>query len=238
MNVLTDTFDKNATETATSFVSVAETLLACSNTSVPSKAATREPYRAPYTAQDTHFLALQLLTGLLWGFVAVACMLIISRALASNWYRRMRLATNNSQGHKKERDHRHWLRPAFRFSGSLKRHLTLAPLVGTRRAQSSKLFGVFPTRLQTVFLAVYFIANVLWIILFEWSNPENFIWKQLRIRSGAMAAANMVPLIVLAARNDVLIPLLGIRFDTCNLFHRWIGTRILFLCCSSCSSTF
>ncbi len=38
-----------------------------------------------------------------------------------------------------------------------------------------------------------------------------------------MAMVNLVPLFLMAGRNNPLIKLLGISFDTFNLLHRWLG---------------
>lgn len=38
---------------------------------------------------------------------------------------------------------------------------------------------------------------------------------------------NMASLFVFSARNNPLIPLLGIPFDTFNLFHRWVGRIVV-----------
>ena len=36
-----------------------------------------------------------------------------------------------------------------------------------------------------------------------------------------------IPLFLLAGRNNPLIPLLGISFDTYNLMHRWFGRIVI-----------
>ncbi|KAL8946883.1 MAG: hypothetical protein Q9183_007849, partial [Haloplaca sp. 2 TL-2023] len=36
----------------------------------------------------------------------------------------------------------------------------------------------------------------------------------------------MMPLIIFAGRNNTLIPLLRVSFDTFNIFHRWIGRLV------------
>ena len=38
---------------------------------------------------------------------------------------------------------------------------------------------------------------------------------------------NMIPLILLVGRNNPLIWILGISFDTFNLIHRWIGRLVV-----------
>ena len=45
----------------------------------------------------------------------------------------------------------------------------------------------------------------------------------LRNRTGTMAVVNMIPLVVMAGRNNPLIPSLNLSYDTFNLIHRWFG---------------
>lgn len=69
----------------------------------------------------------------------------------------------------------------------------------------------------------YFILNLTYIILIDWLGPEQHVYSQIRKRSGTIAVANMILLYVMAARNNPLIRILNITFDTCNFVHRWIG---------------
>jgi hypothetical protein len=49
----------------------------------------------------------------------------------------------------------------------------------------------------------------------------------VRNRTGVLATVNMIPLFLMAGRNNPLIPLLGISFDTFNLLHRWLGRIVI-----------
>ena len=53
------------------------------------------------------------------------------------------------------------------------------------------------------------------------------VLAELRGRSGHLSVVNMVGLFLLAGRNNPLIPLLRVSFDTFNLFHRWIGRIVI-----------
>ncbi|KAH3214567.1 hypothetical protein KXV92_003589, partial [Aspergillus fumigatus] len=46
---------------------------------------------------------------------------------------------------------------------------------------------------------------------------------QLKYAAGHLAVMNSPVLVLSAGRNNPLIPLLGIPFDTFNLLHRWVG---------------
>lgn len=60
------------------------------------------------------------------------------------------------------------------------------------------------------------------------SNRNRYaICAEPRGRSGTLAVANMVPLVVFAGRNNPLIALLKISFDTFNLLHRWLGRIVV-----------
>ncbi|OIW29397.1 hypothetical protein CONLIGDRAFT_654007 [Coniochaeta ligniaria NRRL 30616] len=139
--------------------------------------------------------------------------------------RRRRQAAIILSDAEKGQDQKRWLYPYWTWTPSLKRSWTYAPLWKKRRASGAL---PLPTRLQFVFMASYFLLNLTYVILVDWSGSEHHIYPQLRKRSGTIAAANMVPLIVLAARNNPLIRILNISFDTCNFVHRWIG-RIMIL---------
>jgi hypothetical protein len=48
-----------------------------------------------------------------------------------------------------------------------------------------------------------------------------------RTRTGTMAVVNLLPLVVMAGRNNPLIKLLNVPFDTWNLLHRWFGRIVV-----------
>lgn len=107
-----------------------------------------------------------------------------------------------------------------------------APLFRTRHHREYKLssaigVGTLPSRLQTFFLAGYFAVNIGFCI---WRIDYSSYAKgstQLVSRSGIMAVINMIPLFVLAGRNNPIIKLTGISFDTMNLVHRWFGRIVV-----------
>lgn len=42
-------------------------------------------------------------------------------------------------------------------------------------------------------------------------------------RTGTMATVNLIPVVLMAGRNNPLIYLLQISYDTFNLLHRWLA---------------
>lgn len=123
---------------------------------------------------------------------------------------------------------RFFARPSYKFSW-VKKHILYAPLWSKRHNREFQLssavnVGTLPSRLQFLFLIGYFATNVAFAVVhipFAESAADGL--KQLRNRSGTLATVNMIPLFILAGRNNPLIPLLGISFDTMNLLHRWFG---------------
>ncbi|KAH7070507.1 ferric reductase like transmembrane component-domain-containing protein [Paraphoma chrysanthemicola] len=107
-----------------------------------------------------------------------------------------------------------------------------APLFRTRHHREFKMssaigVGTLPSRLQTFFLVGYFAVNVgfcCWKI--DYSNFSAGAGELLS-RSGIMAVINMIPLFLLAGRNNPIIKLTGISFDTMNLIHRWFGRIVI-----------
>ncbi|KAJ4361786.1 hypothetical protein N0V83_010727 [Neocucurbitaria cava] len=113
-----------------------------------------------------------------------------------------------------------------------KKHCLDAPLFRTRHHREFKLssaigIGTLPSRLQTFFLVGYFAVNVgfcVWKI--DYSSYSAGA-SELVSRSGIMAVMNMIPLFLLAGRNNPVIKLTGISFDTMNLIHRWFGRIVV-----------
>ncbi|EAT80746.2 hypothetical protein SNOG_11702 [Parastagonospora nodorum SN15] len=107
-----------------------------------------------------------------------------------------------------------------------------APLFRTRHHREFKLssaigVGTLPSRLQTFFLVGYLAVNIgfcVWRI--DYSSFSSGAGELLS-RSGIMAVINMIPLFLLAGRNNPIITLTGISFDTMNLIHRWFGRIVV-----------
>jgi hypothetical protein len=107
-----------------------------------------------------------------------------------------------------------------------------APLFRTRHHREFKMssavaVGTLPSRLQTFFLVGYFGVNIgfcIWRI--DYSSYSAGA-SELVSRSGIMAVMNMIPLFLLAGRNNPIIKLTGISFDTMNLVHRWLGRIVV-----------
>jgi hypothetical protein len=115
-----------------------------------------------------------------------------------------------------------------------KKHLLDAPLLRTRHHREFKVsnainVGTLPSRLQTLMLVGYFATNVgfcFWRINYK-NADYAAIAGELRNRSGVLSVMNMIPLFLLAGRNNPIIKLTGLSFDTMNLIHRWLGRIVI-----------
>ena len=107
-----------------------------------------------------------------------------------------------------------------------------APLWRTRHHREFKMssainVGTLPSRLQSFLLVGYFATNVgfcFWKIDYSSFSAGA---GELLSRSGIMSVMNMIPLFLLAGRNNPIIKLTGISFDTMNLVHRWFGRIVV-----------
>lgn len=115
----------------------------------------------------------------------------------------------------------------------IKQHLLYAPVGRRRHNREIKLsaatnFGTLPSRFQALFLVVFLAINIaLCVVSIDWDGARKEVLVQIRHRTGVLAVANMLPLFILAGRNNPLIPWLGMSFDTFNMIHRWFGRLVV-----------
>ncbi|KAF2403670.1 hypothetical protein EJ06DRAFT_287357 [Trichodelitschia bisporula] len=116
------------------------------------------------------------------------------------------------------------------WQGALKKHIFDAPLFRTRHHREFRLssainnVGTLPSRLETIWILSYVAVSVaLTVMNIKWGLGTVKVCEQVIKRTGFMAIMNMIPLFLIAGRNNPLIGLTGISFDTYNLIHRWLG---------------
>ncbi|KAL1982832.1 hypothetical protein VTN96DRAFT_832 [Rasamsonia emersonii] len=115
----------------------------------------------------------------------------------------------------------------------VKEHLVYAPLLRTRHNNEFKLggsinMGTVPGRLPTLIICGLFAMNLaLLLVDIPFSDPEQEVAGMLVGRAGTLTVINLFPLIFIAGRNNILIKLLGVSFDTFNLFHRWLARIVV-----------
>ena len=127
---------------------------------------------------------------------------------------------------------RYFARQSWKIS-FFKKHILYAPLFRKRHNREFQLstavnVGTLPTRLQFLFLTGYFLTNLVFCVVgIPYNASFATITGQIGNRTGTLAVVNMIPLFIMAGRNNPLIPLLGITFDTYNLLHRWFGRIVI-----------
>ncbi|KAI9832312.1 MAG: hypothetical protein M1826_001998 [Phylliscum demangeonii] len=116
---------------------------------------------------------------------------------------------------------------------AIKKHVLYAPLGKKRHNREIQLssainVGTLPSRFHTALLLSYLLSNVAYCVALNYSgHTKAQVLAQLRGRSGVLAVANMIPLFIMAGRNNPLIWMLKVSFDTYNLLHRWIGRMVV-----------
>ena len=122
-----------------------------------------------------------------------------------------------------------------------KRRLLYAPLFSRHHSKQMQIgrfkVGVLPTRFQSLLLAGIITMNITFSVYgMEWNGtppdnpmPQQTLLIHLRNRTGNLAVFNMIPLVLMASRNNPLIGWLGISFNSFNLLHRWFGRLVVYL---------
>lgn len=120
-----------------------------------------------------------------------------------------------------------WSRNQSAWWPFIQRHIAYAPLWKNRHNREIQLsaavnVGTIPSRYHTILLSLYFLSNVAYCFILDWSNEDKAaIVAELRGRAGVLAVVNLIPTVIFALRNNPLIPLLQVSYDTFNLLHRW-----------------
>ncbi|TQN70465.1 Ferric/cupric reductase transmembrane component B [Colletotrichum shisoi] len=115
----------------------------------------------------------------------------------------------------------------------MKKNVLYAPVLSKRHNREIQLssainVGTLPSRLQLLFLAGYLATNVAFCVInIPFAGSFAAAASELRNRTGTLAVVNMIPLFLMGGRNNPLIQMLGISFDTFNLLHRWFGRIVI-----------
>lgn len=131
-------------------------------------------------------------------------------------------------------DTQQYFRTPNRILRFIKQHLFYAPLFKKRHSRPVRAgpieLGNLPTRLQGLLIVGIIAMNVVLCVYgIEWHGPIVTKLKHFRNRSGTLAVVNLIPLVAMSGRNNPLIWLLNIPYDTFNLMHRWFGRIVVSL---------
>lgn len=109
-----------------------------------------------------------------------------------------------------------------------------APLFSKRHSSEFRPFkwlrmGTLPTRLEVHLMVIYFALNIIFIVAtIDWSEEVMGVKMHgLRNHSGTLGTANLILVVLTAGRNNPLIPLLNISFDSFNTMHRYLGRLVV-----------
>ena len=169
-----------------------------------------------------------------WTALTWAC--IIGVLLIYRWtfnlLHHVRRIANLNHGTTSDGKQRYFSIPDEKWA-KFKRSFIVAPLLRKRHHREFKLsaainVGTLPGRAQTFMLIGYLVMNVVTCVMhINWNEDTVTMLGDACDRTGTIAVLNMIPLFLLAGRNNPLIWLLGISFDTYNLLHRWIGRIVI-----------
>lgn len=157
--------------------------------------------------------------------LAVAVVLIFRVATRFRAHIRRLMSLNNDS-------QRYFIRPTQSWA-KLKKHGIYAPVFRTRHNREFRLssainMGTLPTRFQAFLLIGILAMNItLCTTSIAYPLPEEDVLGVIRNRTGTIAVVNMIPLFLMAGRNNPLIRILSVSFDTWNLLHRWLGRIVV-----------
>ncbi|KAJ8108566.1 hypothetical protein OPT61_g8083 [Boeremia exigua] len=106
-----------------------------------------------------------------------------------------------------------WRTDRYLISGLLKKHFLYAPLYGNRHSRESRASSTIA-------------SNAAYCLMLTGQLPVQRA-AGLRGRCGALATFNLIFTVLFALRNNPFIWILGISYDTFNLFHRWTARLVM-----------
>ncbi|ORY55674.1 ferric reductase like transmembrane component [Pseudomassariella vexata] len=195
-------------------------------------AASSNPTIAPYDhgLNGVNQTVNMLFRDMLWWSLGILALIILCIRLMEIVWSKLRQVMAMSVPAERQS---YWKHSQWSWMPSLKKHLVYAPLWNKRHNRELKLsqaisIGTLPSRLQSVILGIYLFSNFVYMFVVDWSKENMYSFlAEVRGRSGTLAAVNMVPLIIMAGRNNPLIGMLRVSFDTYNLLHRWMGRMVV-----------
>jgi len=130
-------------------------------------------------------------------------------------------------------DQKFWAENRTSWWPWLKEHFLYAPLWKVRHNREIKIssaisIGTLPSRAHMALLISYCICNLAYGLAVPYDTSVEEIVASLRGRAGTLAALNLIPTVLFALRNNPLIWMLEIPYDTFNLFHRWLARITIF----------
>jgi hypothetical protein len=131
--------------------------------------------------------------------------------------------------------------PAHPTLAKIKKHIVYAPLFRNRHNREFQLsravnMGTLPSRFHTFIIVGIIAMNItLCCVTVPYKSEPDSVAGVILSRTGVMATVNLIPLVLLAGRNNPLITLLQVPYDTYNLIHRWLARIVV---CEALAHTF
>ncbi|GAB7345394.1 hypothetical protein MBLNU457_3736t1 [Dothideomycetes sp. NU457] len=175
--------------------------------------------------QDSNYLFAACLGFTLAAFCALTLLFRLARMSNAHFRHLLTLGNPDRQ--------RYWSQNHTTWWPKIKQHLLYAPLFRVRHNKEIQLsraitIGTLPSRFHSLLLFVYLASNLAYILVLAWHKENSAaVIAELRGRSGELAALNLMPTIIFALRNNPLIPILRVSYDTFNLFHRWCARVVV-----------
>jgi hypothetical protein len=209
-------------------LAIRETAMATVTTSSSGVNPTVDPYTHALNGvnQPVNMLFKEMLW---WSLGIVALIVLAIRIIEIAWAKLRQVSVMSVAGDQQ----RYWKHSQWSWMPGAKKHIMYAPLFTKRHNREIKLssainVGTLPSRLHSILLGLYLMSNFVYMFVLDWNNSNKYsLCAEIRGRSGTLAAVNMVPLIILAGRNNPLIAMLQVSFDTYNLIHRWTGRMVI-----------
>lgn len=167
----------------------------------------------------------------IWWMLGIAALVILSIRLGQLAWAQLRRVSAMAVPRDKQA---YWRISQWSWMPFLKKQIIYAPLWKKRHNREFRLssainVGTLPSRLHTIVIFIYLASNMAYMFALGWHVENRYaVCAELRGRSGTLAMVNMVPLVIMAGRNNPLIGMLQISFDTYNLLHRWMGRIVAF----------
>ncbi|CAG7975961.1 unnamed protein product [Penicillium salamii] len=171
-----------------------------------------------------------IITRIIYSSLVILALVLFCGRIAQISHAYLRQITASSANKKQQT---FWAQEVSSWWPAIKKHFLYAPLGNKRHNRELQLssvvsVGTLPSRLQTILVFLYFSSQVAYCVFLDYKvNHKAALLAELRGRSGTLAVLNMVPLFILAGRNNPLISILHISFDTYNLLHRWLGRMVV-----------
>lgn len=194
---------------------------AASNSTAKSTAKPKARPENPETVENW-----RIMRSFVWFWAAIiVVMILIAFINALIKYLRTITCLNN--------DNQRYFALPYRRWGLFKKYFIQAPLIRKRHHREFRLssainMGTLPSKAQTFFLLGYLLMMItLTCYNIPWHAKKEKVLVSLQKRTGLLTLSNLLPIFVLAFRNNPLIWVTGISFDTFNLFHRWLGRMVI-----------